>query len=89
MQDKNLVGVLEDEIADRWASGIVNKSPDDIRAARERLVAWNRANPDLPIRILPAQIKSRVMAMKMGSKARFLRSLPREMRREAQAELEE
>ena len=60
IQDKGMVTMMEAMIADRWAAGLAEKDPAKVQAARDALAAWNRNNPETPIRIKPLQITRRV-----------------------------
>ena len=75
-----LVKAVESEIAAEWAGGIVDGKPERVRAARERLQAWNRDNPQSPIAISSGQIGRRVRDMRMTREERFMKTVPRELR---------
>lgn len=79
-----LVKAVESEIAAEWAGGIVDGKPERVRAARERLQAWNRDNPQSPIAISSGQIGRRVRDMRMTREERFMKTVPRELRQTLQ-----
>lgn len=79
-QQVGLARNIEAEIAGEWASGIVDKEPEKVTAARERLRDWNRANPESRIAITPQQIQRRVRDMRLARDARFTKAAPKEMR---------
>jgi GGDEF domain-containing protein len=73
--------VVEGQIADRWARGIIDKDAEAVRKAVTELREWNSRNPDWPIRITPAQIKARVQAAMLSRDVRLLKGAPPEVRR--------
>lgn len=77
----------ESEIADKWAKAIANEDPDGVKDARNELAEWNQANPDAPIRITVAQIRSRVRALKEDKATRMERTSPKEIRAQVAREL--
>ena len=86
MQDRDLVTTVEASIADRWAQGLVEKDADKVARARQTLLDWNQKNPETPIRINPMQIARRARQMNMDREARFIKTVPKELRgRTAQA----
>lgn len=87
IQDKGMVTMMEAMIADRWAAGLAEKDPAKVQAARDALAAWNRNNPETPIRIKPMQITRRVREINRTREERFLRTAPKEMRGAAAREL--
>jgi hypothetical protein len=60
---------------------------DKVASARERMLEWNRANPESPIRINMAQILKRVQAMRMGKEERIAKTAPAEIRATVRREL--
>lgn len=87
-QMKALNRMREAEIADQWAKGLVEKDTDAVTAAREALRDWNRANPESPIRIVPAQIQKRVQSMTMDKATRIQKTAPKEIRAQVHRELQ-
>jgi hypothetical protein len=77
----------EAEIADEWAQGVFEKDPAKSQRARERLLDWNKTNPESPIRIMPQQIQRRVKEMQMTRAQRFIKTAPKELRGQVQREL--
>ena len=79
---------IEGDIADRWAESIVENDSGKRQDAMESLRSWNRKNPETPIRLTPAQIRSRVMAMNVDRKQRLMKTAPKEMRSSVRQGLE-
>lgn len=79
-QQVGLARNIEAEIASQWAAGIVDKEPEKVAKARERLREWNRANPESRIAITQQQIQRRVKEMRKPRDERFTKSAPKEMR---------
>ena len=88
MQDKGMTAMMESMIADRWAQGIHEKDQDKVKRARETLAAWNKTNPGSRIVINPNQIRSRIRAMEMSRVRRFIKTVPKEQRRQVAGELQ-
>jgi hypothetical protein len=79
-RERALVQTVESEIAGLWAQGVFEKSTEKIDRARKRLREWNQRNPETPIRIVPAQIKRRVVEMSLTADQRYLKRTPAELR---------
>ena len=79
-QQVTLAKTVEAEISSQWAAGMVDKKPEQIQRARQRLTEWNKANPRTPIVISRSQIAARVKQMGLSRDARFVKSAPKEMR---------
>jgi hypothetical protein len=62
------------------ACGRSRKPGQESRQALAKLRQWNEQNPDSKIAITPAQIKRRVMQMKLSQADRFIRTVSKEMR---------
>jgi len=88
MQDKGMTAMMESMIADRWAQGIHEKDQDKVKRARETLAAWNKTNPGSRIVINPNQIRSRIRAMEISRVRRFIKTVPKEQRRQVAGELQ-
>ena len=86
-QDIDLQRKVESDIADRWARGIVDGRPEEIRAAMLEMQQWNRDNPELRIRIGMDQIRRRVKEMRMPREQRFVKAAPKEIRNEVREAL--
>ena len=71
---------VEDEIAGKWARGIIDRDPLAVRAAREQLIRWNQTNPGVRIIITPAQIQRRVQDAMRTRQQRFIKTAPPEIR---------
>jgi len=79
--------INETDIANRWAMGIFEKDAGKIQEARDDLAEWNRANPESPIRINFAQIRSRVQKMNQTKAERIEKTAPKEIRAAVRQEL--
>jgi N12 class adenine-specific DNA methylase len=87
IRDVDIAKHVESEIAQEWARGILEKHPEDVKAARQRLADWNKDNPDMPIRIKDAQILKRVKEARLTRDQRFIKTVPPEMRRQVMMEI--
>ena len=79
-QDIEIQKRTESEIAEKWARGIVDGNPDDIRDARQQLADWNRDNQELRIRVTMPQIARRAQEMRRPRMERFIKLAPPEIR---------
>ena len=86
-QDIELHRVTESGIADKWARGVVDKRPELINEARAELKRWNQQNPDQRIRLIPSQIRRRVVEMRKTREQRFIKTAPPEIRRQVATDL--
>jgi hypothetical protein len=86
-QDIDLHNRMEDEIAEQWARGVVDKEPDQVRKAKEKLKQWNEDNESLRIAITSRQIMQRTKALRTSREERFVKSAPREIRGAVRQEL--
>lgn len=80
-QQVGLARVEESEIVSQWAAAVVEKKPEGVQAARQRLRDWNAKNPQSPIAISQSQIVRKVRDMRMTREQRFEKAAPKEMRR--------
>ncbi|UIF90836.1 PLxRFG domain-containing protein [Cupriavidus sp. UYPR2.512] len=87
IQKANLARAVESEIAGRWAKGVAKKDPAAIADARQALVEWNLQNPEAPIKIKLSQVQRRARDMQSTSEDRLIKSVPKEMRRQAEVAL--
>ena len=79
----------ETEIADQWAQAIFDNDPAGKDAARQALEAWNRDNPESPIKITTAQLLKRLKAMREDKMTRIEHTAPKEIRATVHRELAE
>lgn len=79
-QDIAIQRRTEDEIAEKWARGYVDRDEEAVRQAREQLAQWNADNPELRIRVTIAQIARRAREMRLSRDERFIKSAPPEIR---------
>jgi hypothetical protein len=86
-QDIDLHRRMEDEIGEQWARGVVDKEPDQVRKAKQKLADWNADNPDLRIAINSRQIMQRTKALRTSREERFVKSAPKEIRGEVRQAL--
>lgn len=76
----SITKAAESEIAALWAQGLADREPAKVQEAREKLVEWNRKNPQSPIAISRAQLLKRVRDLRSTRSERLLKSAPKEMR---------
>jgi hypothetical protein len=76
------------EIAAAWAQGVVDKDPDAVRAARQRLKRWNARNPEAPISIKIPQIRQRIKHLRESRADRTIANAPKEIRARVKNDLE-
>ncbi|HZX79912.1 MAG TPA: PLxRFG domain-containing protein [Lysobacter sp.] len=81
--------LTESQIADEWATGLFEKDQDKVASARERLKAWNEANPDSRISIGMRQLRSRLLAMRASKTERLAKTAPKEIRANVREQLAE
>ncbi len=81
-QSVDMAKKVEADISDKWAHGIIDKNPDAVREARADLAEWNAKNPESRIAITPQQIFRRVKEARMTREQRFIKTVPKEMRRD-------
>ncbi len=79
--------LTESELAARWALGLFEKDTGKVKAAREDLAEWNRANPESPIRIKFSQVLQRVKKMRESKEERMIKTAPAEIRKAVREEL--
>ncbi|CAB4154472.1 LT_GEWL domain containing protein [uncultured Caudovirales phage] len=79
-QDVAMQRRTESAILDQWVRGVTDKDQAMIEQAQARLDEWNRANPNTPIQISGAQIKSRIRNQGLNKDTRLLKAAPKEMR---------
>lgn len=80
MRTVQLARNVESEIAGRWAQGLADGDTDAVAQARQELAAWNKKNPQAPIRINMPQILSRVRALRSSRAERTIKAAPKELR---------
>ncbi|MDR6453882.1 PLxRFG domain-containing protein [Variovorax paradoxus] len=68
------------EIRTLWAQGIFEGGQDKVRAARDKVVAWNQKNPDLPMQIRIPDVMRRVREMRKTKDERIADTAPRAIR---------
>jgi len=71
---------VESEIAGRWAQGMADNDQDAVKAAKQELADWNKANPTAPIRITMPQVLQRLRALRATRAERTLKQTPKELR---------
>ena len=80
--------ITESGIANEWALGLFEKDPTKVQEARDKLAAWNEANPESRIAINYRQIMQRVRNMNQTKQERIAKTSPKEIRAAVRAELE-
>ena len=73
---------VEGDIADQWAHGINDRNAEAVASAQERLAQWNADNPDSRITIESGQIVRRLRELRTSRAERFIKTVPKEMRKE-------
>ena len=87
IQGKSMTTLMESIIAERWAQGVHEKDFKKVMDARRTLNAWNINNPESRIVINQNQISSRVKKMNQTRAERYLKTVPKEQRRQVAEEL--
>ena len=97
MDTQDLRESKQEEIYAKWASGILDKDPEQIKAAKDALKDWNTKNPKA--RIVPKMssvrpgtpqaVVERVRAARRTADQRLLKAAPKTMRPEVRRQLEE
>ena len=85
--DEDIQKQVEGDIVEAWANAIVDKNPRGINRAMARVREWNRENPELKIAINNAQLRARVLEMRIPQNTRIIRNAPRELRGSVAREL--
>lgn len=76
------------EIAAEWAEAMAKKDQDGVEAARQRLLTWNRNNPEATIsRPKPSELRKRAIAMQEDRATRMAKTAPKEIRAQVKKEL--
>lgn len=83
IQKANLARAVRAEIAARWAKAIAGGDADGSARAREALAEWNATNPEAPIKVKLSDVQRRARQMALTSEDRLIKSVPKEMRRQA------
>lgn len=86
-QDENIVNARSSEIRETWARGIADGDKARVREAQDMLRRWNADNPDMRIRVRPADVYRRARDMRRSRQERFIRSVPAALRGRAADEL--
>jgi hypothetical protein len=63
-----------------WAQAVADGDQEAADDARKQIADWNAKNPDLPIRINPAQVTNLVRQKKMTADQRLSKKAPKELR---------
>ncbi len=77
------------EIREKWARSIFEGDKSLLEDARDDIAAWNRKNPQQPMRANMPAILSRVKEMRKTKEQRVLDSTPKAIRERARAQLKE
>lgn len=86
-QDIELQNKVKAEISEKWARGVVDKQPEEVRAAREQMRQWNEDNPELRIHVDSKNVLPRIKEMRMTREQRFVKHAPPEIRTGVRAAL--
>lgn len=84
-----LVKLEKSEIQSDWAQGLADGDTDAVQSARERLMNWNRSNPEAPIRVSVRDIRKKVLTLQQDRATRLAKTAPKAMRGEIKKTLEE
>lgn len=79
-QDIALQKRTKESILSAWQEAIADGDKEAIKAARQTLDDWNRRNPETPIVVKPAQLKTGVRQLNTDKDRRVLKQAPKEMR---------
>ena len=79
-RDIDIAKHVEASIAEDWARGIIDRKPELVTEARERLRQWNEDNPEMRIKIGMPQIARRVKEARLTRDQRFIKTAPPELR---------
>jgi hypothetical protein len=79
-QDLDLQNRMKAEISEQWSRGIMDKEPDQVKAARKKLADWNADNPELPIHVDSKNVIARLKEMRMSREQRFIKHAAPEVR---------
>ncbi|WP_146033753.1 PLxRFG domain-containing protein [Alicycliphilus denitrificans] len=70
------------EIKAQWADALFRKDEDALQRVRDRLAAWNRNNPDLPITVKIPDIMKKVREMGKDRTQRIADTAPKALRQQ-------
>ena len=87
-QSEMLAKAVEGEITDAWARAMVDGDAQTQEGARQRLLDWNKKNPDMPIRVNRAQIATKAKKMRQSRAERYIKTVAPERRQTAAKEVE-
>ena len=87
-QSEMLAKAVEGEITDAWARAMVDGDAQAQEDARQRLLDWNKKNPDMPIRVNRAQIATKAKKMRQSRAERYIKTVAPERRQAATKEVE-
>ncbi|NCC84888.1 MAG: PLxRFG domain-containing protein, partial [Clostridia bacterium] len=77
----NLTQKTERSFVRRYAEAAVDGDKEALAKIAEDLIAWNRNNPDWPIKITGMQIRKAIMDMNLTTEQRNIRMAPKEVRK--------
>jgi hypothetical protein len=89
---QNLIGqnkLMRTELADSMANAVFERDLEKQQDVRNRMLAWNRANPQSPVTIDMAGVRRRVVAMRQSKSERVEKTAPKAIRGEVRAALQE
>ncbi|WP_422097471.1 PLxRFG domain-containing protein [Variovorax sp.] len=89
---QDLIGqnkLMKTELADAMAQAVFERDPEGQQKVRERMLSWNKNNPQSPVTVDMAGVRRRVMAMRQSKAERIEKSAPKAIRGEVRRALEE
>jgi hypothetical protein len=89
---QDLIGqnkLMKTELADAMAQAVFERDPEKQQMVRERMLSWNKNNPQSPVTVDMAGVRRRVMAMRQSKAVRIEKSAPKAIRGEVRRALEE
>jgi hypothetical protein len=89
MRTVELVKQEKAEIQADWAQGLADGDRDAVESARQRLAAWNRNNPEAPIRVSTRDIRKKVVTLKEDRATRLEKAAPKAIRADVKNQLAE
>jgi hypothetical protein len=80
---------MKAELADSMAAAVFERDPERQQEVRNRMLKWNKANPESPVTIDMLGVRRKVIAMRHSKAARSETPAPTAIRGEVRAALQE
>jgi hypothetical protein len=84
--EKGFYSLTAQNIRAKWANGIFEHDPDQVRQAQSELADWNQKNPDQRIVANMPAIMRKVQQMSLSKDQRIAATAPKAMRQQMQRE---